>query len=50
LEIKQLLGILFEMLLQMKLTIVDFIITINDWGLLTIIDLFIFINWWLWFC
>jgi len=38
------------MFLQMKLMIVDFIITINDWGLLTIFDLFILINWWLWFC
>jgi len=36
----------------LKLTIVDFIITIIDWnwGLLYIFDLFIFVNWWLWFC
>jgi len=30
--------------------IVDFIITIIDWWLLDIFDLFIFIHWWLCFC
>jgi len=30
--------------------IVDFIITIIDWGLLYIFDLLNFIHWWLWFC
>jgi len=29
---------------------VDFIITIIDWGLLYIFDLFVFVNWWFWFC
>jgi predicted neutral ceramidase superfamily lipid hydrolase len=34
----------------LKLMIVDFIITIIDWWLLYIFDLFIFIHWWLCLC